>query len=117
VDEHYHTTRYKEMPQWVQDRAIEVLRADLSPEVLRHIRYAYREHGNAWNTANLLHFTWGMAIRNRLRQAGLKDELLPEHNWDDYYAACCEVAADIRDQETGEIKPEWVPYSSMSPTS
>ncbi len=31
------------------------------------------------------HFFGGMSIRNLLRRAGLKDDRLPDKNWDDYY--------------------------------
>jgi hypothetical protein len=38
-----------------------------------------------------------MGVRNALRKYGLKDDLLPEGNWDDYYVPVVEVAVGVRE--------------------
>ena len=38
-----------------------------------------------------------MQIRNELREAGFKDERLPDGNWDDYYASVVEIAVGKRE--------------------
>ena len=117
----------------VRQKAVEVLRLALGEDQLALIRDAVAEHGpHDWHahepfSANVVydvdeetgeeltmnypwHFGPGMAIRNLLRSAGLRDEVLPRHamdafygqgagiqNWDDYYIAAVEAAAGVRD--------------------
>lgn len=52
------------------------------------------------------HFGWGMAVRNYLRDQGIKDEDLPTRNLDDYWVKAVEVAVARWKQMRMENVPE-----------
>jgi hypothetical protein len=70
----------------VQKRAIIILQQFITPEIAVDIRKLMDRDGDNWISVNGIHFHWGMAVRNYLRENGLTDDLIPGGNWDDYYA-------------------------------
>jgi hypothetical protein len=91
----YFDSKLAEIPPEVLDQAIEYLSAVIPDHVKSEIALAIQQEGlNKWVTP--YHFGWGMSIRNHLRNMGLKDDLLPEKNWDDYYHQIVEIVVGAR---------------------
>ena len=88
--------RYLELENRFRDGAISALRVSLPKTVFQEIRDAYQEHGRNWIHAKLLHFGWGMMVRNLLRDHGYADKLVKTGNLDDYYVQLVEAAAGVR---------------------
>lgn len=86
--------RWKELPDDVRLEAVALLRGQFSTRHRQYIRSRYAVDPTRWITP--LHFGWGMAVRNFLREHGLADDRLPSGNWDDYYVQCVEAAAGLR---------------------
>lgn len=96
----------------IKQRAIAILRRELGPEVLDDLAKRLLVRGPDWYISH--HMGWGMAVRNLLRQHGIRDEELPpgtagpEGNWDDYYGAAVNAAVKehceepIRKEEEAE---------------
>lgn len=97
----YYDERLAEIPKDVLQKAVAHLKNLIPPIERAQIKEEVRKHGSQeWihQVGELgLHFGWGMAIRNQLREAGLSDSMLPLGNWDDYYVACIEIACGARD--------------------
>lgn len=129
-DEQWFDERWNSMPIEMRERAVAVAKDAISPDDLDLIRRKHAEFGpHEWihylidlspNTIEDMvavgmgtpeqttmsgHHFFGMAIRNRLRSAGLVDEDLPPapyeggqmvQNWDDHYVSVIEAAAGLR---------------------
>jgi hypothetical protein len=84
-----------EIPADVLKKAIDVLDAEFARASWEaQIRNLRDNYGPAW--VSMIHHDFGTYIRNVLREAGLKDDLLPGGNWDDYYGPVVEIVAGIR---------------------
>lgn len=92
----YYDVKLNEIPKDVLDKAVSFLRSYLTDKDTQDINKEISEKG-LMEWAMPYHFGWGMAIRNLLRtEADLKDDLLPDGNWDDYYIQCVEIAVGKR---------------------
>lgn len=85
----------KKIPFEFLERAVEFLTKHIDNDTKTLIQSAFDKEGSGWLTS--YHFGWGMHIRNALRKEGLKDDVLPDGNWDDYYGVIVEIACGIRD--------------------
>lgn len=96
----YFEEKYNEIPPDVLEKAIKILQDHLLEKDRQVIRDLYKKHGpHMWMREvndGFGHFSFGMAIRNCLRQEGLTDELLPDKNWDDYYISVIEKSLGLR---------------------
>lgn len=93
----YYAERLAEMPPDVLRRAVDVLAGWIGHDDKASVREAVAKYGShVWIHEGLHHFGWGMVTRNKLRDAGLLDDLLPMGNWDDYYVTCIEIACGAR---------------------
>lgn len=116
---------WNNLPIADRQRAVTILQKLVPAEDFDACRESYAKHGDDWvsyepfsvkikypDADEFFHIPWhhsgGMAVRNALRGEGFKDEELPPfdeyygegtnvRNWDDYYVACFEAAAGIRD--------------------
>jgi len=91
----YFDKKLNEIPRDVLEGVVNFLKTELSEEAKAEIRRAYSEDPEHWITR--YHFGWGMGVRNSLRDAGFKDERLPDRNWDDYYFQLIDIAVGVRD--------------------
>jgi hypothetical protein len=91
----YQDRKLAEIPIEVLRKAIDVLDAEFARSSWEaQIKNLHDNYGPDWVAQ--VHHTWGQEIRNLLRDAGLKDILLPSGNWDDYYGPIVEIVAGIR---------------------
>ena len=90
----FHNKSISELPDGIKERAVQALKLIFSEVVILEIRKAHEEDSDAWWAAN--HFSWGMNVRNFLREQVCLDEDLPSGNWDDYYVPIVEIACGIR---------------------
>jgi len=88
-----HNARVSEMPPEVLQKAVDFLTSELGP-AKTSILELYNEDPIHWVAEH--HMFWGMQVRNALRGIGLKDDMLPSGNWDDYYVPCVEMAIGVR---------------------
>lgn len=79
----------------VRAESVRILREELSEEDLEKVRIAHATDPLGW--IGLEHMFWGMGVRNLLRRRGLRDDVLPSGNWDDYYIQAIEAAAGLRE--------------------
>ena len=86
----YHERKWAELSEEVKTKAVDFLRTAFPEETKEEIRPLIANNPDHWCSAH--HFFWGMSVRNMLRDAGLKDDLLPSGNWDDYYVKAIEEA-------------------------
>jgi len=96
------------LSQTLKEKAVNYLKTELHPDVLKEIKYAYDENGESWISGH--HLFFGMGIRNLLRNI-IKDNELPKNiwndtegnqNWDDYYVLVLEIAAEIKPIEAND---------------
>lgn len=98
---------WAKLPYNIQCRAVRILREHLSDEYLADIRNMGIEKGVGNWLPLFWHHSDGMAIRNLLREHGIRDAELPGlpevydgedygGNWDDYYVQCLEAAVGLR---------------------
>jgi hypothetical protein len=100
------------------DAECQQMYADLAPEVkapalamlaeelktaLPEIQKAYTAEPEGWYIG--YHFTWGMAVRNLLRQKGFGEEYFKVHNLDDIYVALVEEALNLGGSHEGSSSP------------
>lgn len=90
----FHTERLKELSEEVRDRAVEIVVRVL--EISDVSRIKKEASKNKLNWSSRYHFSWGMWMRNQLRNRGIPDSALPSGNWDDYYVPVVELALGIR---------------------
>jgi len=91
----YSDRKLAEMPRDVLEKAVAILKAEIPASTLALVKSEIRKRPLDWIAP--VHFGWGMTVRNLLRNKGLRDDLLPDKNWDDYYAAVIEIAVGERD--------------------
>lgn len=78
--------------------AVQMLRATLPAKIKEKIRADHAQYGVMWiHDGELGHFSFGMHVRNFLRQNGFRDELTPTGNLDDCYIPLLEAACDLRE--------------------
>lgn len=90
--------KWKALPEEWRNSVIEMLQKELEPEFLESVRQHYNNYGDEWWARDGWHFGQGMALRNLIRTSGFPDDLLPSHNWDDYYIQALEDAAGLIDE-------------------
>ena len=95
----FHEQALKDLPLWIITKGVGVLRDTITINSGKYIREAYREDPEHWWA--LSHFTWGMTIRNLLRDKVCLDQELPSRNWDDYYVQLVEIAVGVREVPNG----------------
>jgi hypothetical protein len=100
-----HQSRYLELSVEIRDTALSILGKYISAESYEMVVEDYQKWGERWWLEANIHFHWGRAVRNLLRQQGIPDNQLPSGNWDDYYLPLIEVMAGCRNRETGEPEP------------
>lgn len=81
----------------IKARAAVFLRSKLSIETIQLVREAMATHGEDWihkaGRGNM-HLTWGMGVRNIIREI-FDDNQVPTGNWDDYYIEVIELAVEL----------------------
>jgi hypothetical protein len=91
----YYNLRLAELPEWVVEKAVKVLRENLSDESKYRIYEEWKKDNLNW--VGLDHHGWGTAIRKLLRKEVCLDDILPsEWGYDDYYLQLVELAVGIR---------------------
>lgn len=95
----FHEMQIRELPQWILNKGVLVLRDTLTLNSAMYIREAHKEDPKTWWAES--HFYWGMTIRNLLREKVCLDDELPSKNWDDYYVALIEIAVGVREMSNG----------------
>lgn len=70
---------------------------EMDDENFSALRTAIAEDPAGWATP--VHFYWGMAVRNGLRERGCYDDQYPTQNLDDYYVRAVEEAVKLRSAE------------------
>ncbi|HLG37780.1 MAG TPA: hypothetical protein VI338_06560 [Nitrososphaera sp.] len=78
-----------EIPQWIILKAVDAILNEIPFQQFVDLRHRIAESPN-WYVEH--HFTWGMAVRNRLRETVCPDNELPSGNWDDIYVHVVEEA-------------------------
>lgn len=96
----FHNKCFSEMPMDLKIKAVNYLKEFLSDEIKQSIKNLYNKDPIFWMSKAMLHFSWGMFIRNKLRkECEILDDVLPTGNWDDYYTQCVEAACGLREIE------------------
>jgi hypothetical protein len=73
--------------------AVAFLRGEFPSEVADQIREAIRTNPASW--IGPYHFSWGMGVRNALRDAALGEDFWPTNNLDDIYVPLIERAVAL----------------------
>ena len=85
-------TDWQSLPVGVRNHLVEFLRSQDLP--FEEIRKAHAEDSVDW--AISLHSTWGMEVRNLIRESSnILESSLPIPNWDYYYIQAVEIAAGV----------------------
>ena len=87
-------SKLAELTQEQRDRAAKIILEAVPEGVQKLIRIAYSVNPESWYAP--YHFSWGMALRNHLREKGFTDKEVPDRNLDDYYVALVEYALGLR---------------------
>ena len=91
----FHNERYIQLPRWIKEKSINFLKEYLTESDIFNIQQLYDKNKYSW--ASPFHFSYGMSIRNQLRDNVCLDDKLsddPEYqNWNDYYVKLLEIAA------------------------
>lgn len=86
----------KECPDWIVEKGVlyltNLFNHDLKEDVVR----LHKRDPETWWASS--HFTWGMQIRNLLRDNVCLDNKLPSGNWDDYYIQIVEIVCGVREK-------------------
>jgi hypothetical protein len=100
---------YKDLTPEIKAPAMAMLVNELKPAT-EQIQKAYNAEPNGWSVN--YHFSWGMAVRNLLREKGYGEEYFGVHNLDDIYVALVEEALNLGgshessgSKNTGNIDP------------
>jgi len=91
----FHDRMLRECPTWIVDKAVEFLKRNIPSEVKEQIKEEYKIDPVHW--CSPYHFSWGMFIRNKLRDNVCTDDKLPSGNFDDYYVRFVELALGLRE--------------------
>ncbi len=89
-----HDQYLKELPVWIIEKSIPVLKIWLGTRIIFQIRGDAESDPELWWADK--HHGWGTAVRNHLREEVCLDTELPSGNWDDYYIQLVELACEIR---------------------
>ena len=82
------------LPPELMRQAINRLREDPNFTIeSRELVELYEENRTGWYIP--FHFSWGVSVRNWLRES-ISDDMLPTGNWDDYYVEVIECAIGVR---------------------
>ena len=81
---------HKYLPKEQHDKAVRFLRIYFSKQAKAETRNAMEEDPEKWWA--ILHFNWGMEVRNALRANGCSEQDLGIGNLDDYYIPLVEEA-------------------------
>ncbi len=95
----YGDEKLKELPLWIVNKGVMVLRDTITLNSGTYIRKAYKDDPATWWAES--HHYWGRTIRNLLREKVCLDDELPSKNWDDYYVAIIEIACGLREMPNG----------------
>lgn len=90
----WHNKCLRECPEWIVEQSVEFLRKAIPDDIKEKILEEYKQLGVHWVAS--YHFSWGMFIRNQLRDNVCTDETLPTKNWDDLYVQLVEIVVGIR---------------------
>ncbi len=90
----WHQENFEKLPKEIADKSIQFLKSFLSDDDVVAIKQEFEKDPNTWWAA--AHFSWGMGIRNQLRNNVCLDKDLPTYNWDDYYVILVEKACGLR---------------------
>ncbi len=89
----YHDRVYAELSPEIRARGVAILKEVIDEHDKEFVRQAIVQYGKChWVHKLMAHFGWGMWIRNQLRDHGLKDDMVPTNNLDDYYVQMVEEA-------------------------
>lgn len=91
----WHEKCLQECPQWIVEKSVSFLSRNIPEDVKEQIREEWKNDPEHWATP--FHFSYGMFIRNQLRNNVCSDDKLPTGNFDDYYVPFIEIACGIRD--------------------
>ncbi|MBD3882111.1 hypothetical protein IFO70_10110 [Phormidium tenue FACHB-886] len=91
----YFEEKLREIPPDVLEKAIAVFQT-LPQEFKAECKARHAIEPDDWITC--WHLGAGMQLRNMLRDHGLRDDLLPDKNWDDYYIQVLEISLGLRDR-------------------
>jgi hypothetical protein len=92
--EEFHDRMLDECPLWIVIKAVKFLKKEIPLDVAEQIKEEYEKDPGHWCTP--YHFSWGMFIRNKLRDNVCLDDKLPSGNFDDYYVRFVEIAVGAR---------------------
>jgi hypothetical protein len=90
----HHNKSISEIPEEIKNSAVQALKTVLSDMVISEIQKAHENDPVTWWAAE--HFSWGMGVRNFLRDNVCLDDKLPSGNWDDYYIPIVEIVCGLR---------------------
>ncbi|MEP0874160.1 hypothetical protein NDA01_31170 [Trichocoleus desertorum AS-A10] len=92
----YLDQKLREIPPGILEKAIAVFQT-LPEEFKTECRVRHAIEPDTW--MNSWHFSVGTQLRNMLRDQGLRDDLLPDKNWHDYYIPVLEVSLGLREEQ------------------
>ena len=97
-EEKWDEEKWDELDAVFKSAAVAMLQKELPKRTKLDILKMYNQHGKlVWVTEEMLHFSWGMAVRNLLRDKGFLDCMTKTGNLDDYYIQLVEAAIGVRD--------------------
>lgn len=102
----HHDEALKSLPRDLVLRVVKHIRSRMTLELADQIRFDHEENQATWWAP--IHHTWGMSVRNSIRNNVAIDKVTPSNNWDDYYVPLIELAVGIRALEdshgAGDVK-------------
>lgn len=94
-DKTYYEEKLNEIPKDFLDECVDLIQKEFPQELKNDISDRIETKGLIeW--AIPYHHSWGVGVRNLLRENGLTDDKLPDENWDDYYIQVIELALGHR---------------------
>jgi hypothetical protein len=90
----WHQENFERLPKEIADKSIAFLKSFIQEENKIFIKEEFKKDPDTWWAS--VHFSWGMYIRNKLRDNVCTDEKLPTLNWDDYYVILVEKALGLK---------------------
>jgi len=91
--EEWHDKCLLECPAWIIEKSVIFLSKNIPDDVKEQVKEEWKRDPNHWATP--YHFSYGMFIRNQLRNNVCRDEELPTGNFDDYYVRFVELACGV----------------------
>jgi hypothetical protein len=100
IDNEYFDNKYLEIPEDIKIKANNATLLIIDEVTRGLIELKYKKFGkHKWIFDNYSHFSWGMWFRNQLRHYGIKDDLFPDGNLDDYYVSIIEQALGLEGKQ------------------